>query len=155
MVLLDNTVLSNFALVGRFDLVHLALGDQAAAPTHVLQEYNNGVMKGILPNADWGWLKVIQLTSKETRLFNQHLSRVNSGEAACLAVAAVRNGLVFTDDRDARKLAAQLKVPVSGTIGILIRLHTLGIISLSEANQLLSQMIAKGYRSPIEKLEDL
>ncbi len=155
MILLDNTVLSNFALLGRLDLLPLAVGDQAAIPAQVLQEYNNGVAKGILPQATWEWLEVVEMNSGEHRLFNQHLSRVNAGEAACLAIAAVRNGLVITDDRDARKLAAQLKIPVSGTIGILVRLHTLGVITLSEANELLSQMIERGYRSPITKLEDL
>lgn len=151
MVLLDNTVLSNFALVNHLDLLSIALGNQAATTTQVIQEYNRGVARGVLPNASWEWLEILELTSQEKLLFKQHLLRVNEGEAACLAVAVVRNGLVFTDDRDARKLAAQLKISVSGTIGILSRLNNLGIISRPEANRLLSQMIEKGYRSPIKK----
>ena len=76
-------------------------------------------------------------------------------EAACLAVAAHRNGRVLTDDRDARKLAAQMKIPVSGTLGVLLRLVQIDALTLPEANNMLKQMIAQGYRSPVEKLDDL
>jgi hypothetical protein len=70
-------------------------------------------------------------------------------------VAAQRNGRILTDDRDARKLAAQLKIPVSGTLGILLRLVQIDALMLFEANEMLGQMVSKGYRSPVQKLEEL
>ena len=62
---------------------------------------------------------------------------------------------VLTDDRAARKLAAQLKIPISGMLGVLLRLVQIDVLTMPEANELLGQMIAAGYRSPVEKVEDL
>jgi len=155
LLLLDNTVLSNFALGQQLDLLPKALGESVSTTSQVIEEFENGVAKGILPAAKWDWLSIVQLEGREKTLFQEYSQRVNGGEAACLAVALVRNGRFLTDDRDARKLAAQLKVPISGTLGILLRLVQIEELSLPDANQILAQMIAKGYRSPVEKLEFL
>jgi len=155
MLLLDNTVLSNFVLVDRINLLTEALGSQAATTPQVITEFYNGVTKGRLPKTNMQWLKVINLKTEEEILFRELLTRVNVGEAACLAVASKRDGAFLTDDRDARKLAAQLKVPVSGTLGIMLRLVQINAITLLEANELLEKMILKGYRSPVWKLDDL
>ena len=155
MLLLDNTVLSNFALVGRIELLTNALGGQVVTTPQVIDEFNDGVARGRVPETKLDWLEVLNLEAKEKTIFQGLLMRVNAGEAACLAVASLRNGRVLTDDRDARKLAAQLKIPISGTLGILLRLVQDNMLTLAEANEILEQMIAEGYRSPIEKLEDL
>lgn len=155
ITLLDNTVLSNFALVNRIDLLPIALGSQIATTPRVIDEYTSGVAKGILPDIKWDWLNIVNLDTEEETLFQEHLKRLNAGEAACLAVATQRKGRFLTDDRDARKLAAQLKIPISGILGILLRSVQLGVLKLSEANTILDQMVFKGYRSPVEKLDDL
>ncbi len=155
MLLLDNTVLSNFALVNCVNLLTEALGNQIATTFQVIEEFENGVVKGILPKTDWNWIEVTNLDTQERTLFQELLRRVNAGEAACLAVAVQRNGRFLTDDRDARKLAAQLKIPVSGTLGVLLRLVQINILSMPEANSLLQQMIANGYRSSVQDLSDL
>lgn len=155
MQLLDNTVLSNFALVEQLALIPIALEGQVATTSQVMAEYNNGVTKGILPPNQLEWLQIINLNTEETELFAMYCDRVNAGEASCLAVASLRNGRLLTDDRDARKLAAQLQIPVSGTLGILLRLVHLKQIAIGTANTLLGQMIQKGYRSPISTLNHL
>lgn len=155
MILMDNTVLSNFALVDSIELLAKALGSQAATTPQVMSEFNDGVVKGRLPETEMDWLLIIQLEAREELIFQGLSARVNSGEAACLAAASQRNGRILTDDRDARKLAAQLKVPVSGTLGILLRLIQTDVLTLAEANEILGQMIAKGYRSPVGKLEEI
>jgi predicted nucleic acid-binding protein len=155
ILLLDNTVLSNFALVDRIELLTNALGSQVATTPQVIAEFNEGVTRGRLPETKLDWLEVINLETEEETLFQELLIRVNAGEAACLAVASRRNGRILTDDRDARKLAAQLQVPVSGTLGILLRLVQIGALKLSEANEILGRMISRGYRSPVQKLEEL
>lgn len=155
ILLLDNTVLSNFVLVNRIELLTEALGNEVATTPQVIGEFNDGVARGRLPETRLDWLEVVNLGAEEESLFRELLVRVNAGEASCLAVAVQRNGRVLTDDRDARKLAAQLKIPISGTLGILLRLVQINVLALSEANEILGQMIAGGYRSPVEKLEDL
>jgi hypothetical protein len=155
MLLLDNTVLSNFALVDRIDLLADALGSQVATTLQVIDEFNDGIARGRLPDTKLDWLEIVVLEAEEEMLFQELLNRVNAGEAACLAVASQRNGRILTDDRDARKLEAQLKIPVSGTLGILLRLVQTNVLTLSEANEILGWMVSRGYRSPIQKLEDL
>lgn len=155
ILLLDNTVLSNFALVGRTDLLPIALFVNISTTPQVMDEFRAGVERGKLPPTNLDWIKTVRLSGREQVLFEQHLIRVNSGEAACLAVAECRNGRILTDDRDARKLAAQLKIPVSGTLGILLRLVQTQAVSLDEANACLHQMIDKGYRSPVGRLDEL
>lgn len=155
MLLLDNTVLSNFALVGRIELLTNALGSQIATTPQVMDEFNDGVARGRVPETKLDWLEVINIEAKEETVFQELLMRVNAGEAACLALASQRNGRILTDDRDARKLAAQLKIPVSGTLGVLLRLVEIDTLTLFEANEILGQMVSKGYRSPVQKLEEL
>ncbi len=155
MLLLDNTVLSNFALVSRIDLLVEAMKGQISTTAQVIDEFNDGVARGRLPQTKLDWLEVVRLGVDEETIFQELTVRVNAGEAACLAAAIHRGGRILTDDRDARKLAAQFKIPVSGTLGTLLRLVQIQVLSLSEANELLGQMIAHGYRSPVEKLEDL
>jgi predicted nucleic acid-binding protein len=155
MLLLDNTVLSNFALIARIDLLIKAIEGQISTTPQVIGEFNDGVTKGRLPQSKLDWLEVAYLGVEEEALFQELQNHVNAGEASCLAVAARRDGRILTDDRDARKLAAQFKIPVSGTLGVLLRLVQIHELSSTEANELLGQMIAHGYRSPVERLEDL
>jgi len=48
-LLLDNTVLSNFALVNRIELLATALGADIATTPQVLAEFRTGVALGRLP----------------------------------------------------------------------------------------------------------
>ncbi|GIK71445.1 MAG: DUF3368 domain-containing protein [Chloroflexota bacterium] len=155
-LILDNTVLSNFASVGRLDLLQHALGTELACPLQVAAEFEAGVRKGKLPITQLDMITVIEsLEQAEHTLFQEYCHRVNAGEAACLAIAAHRHWSLLSDDRDARKLAAQLSIPVSGTLGILLRLVNIGILTLEHADSLLGEMIAKGFRSPVDRLDDL
>ena len=91
ILLLDNTVLSNFALVKRIELLTKALGSQVATTPQVLGEFDNGVTKGRLPEARLDWLETVDIAAEEESLFRELSARVNVGEASCLAVASQRN----------------------------------------------------------------
>ena len=154
LALLDNTVLSNFAIVHRVELIRAAIEDAATVPL-VLDEYRAGVRLGRVPPIDWSWLSVLTLTEKEQVLLATLKLRLNDGEAACLAVAAIRHARIVTDDHDAREIAAKMRVAVSGTIGLLIRLVDMGTVTMPQADKLLGEMISAGYRSPITKLAQI
>ena len=98
---------------------------------------------------------MLTLSNEEAVIYNNLLARLNRGEAACLAIAALRNGQILTDDRDARKIAATMQIPISGTIGILLRLWRTNNLTESEADALLARMISLGYRAPITHLRQL
>jgi predicted nucleic acid-binding protein len=155
IALLDNTVLSNFSIVERADLVRLALGDEAATTQTVWDELQSGVRIGRLSAQDWSWLQVFSLAEDEREFYQLLTRRLNAGEASCLAIAARRGCRVLTDDRDARELAAAWQIPISGTLGLLLRLIDIGTLSLTEGDELLARMTAAGYHSPIDTLQEM
>lgn len=155
IALLDNTVLSNFTLIKRADLVQLALGEDVATTQAVWDEFQAGIDNGRLPLQDWSWLPILALTAEEKPLYHLLTRRLNAGEASCLAIAAHRGCRVFTDDQDARELAGIRHIPVSGTLGLLLLLVDLKIISPADGDNLLIGMISSGYRSPIASLQEL
>jgi predicted nucleic acid-binding protein len=155
IALLDNTVLSNFTAVGRSDLVQQVLGQEATTSELVWNELQAGIRCGKLPFQDWEWLPILPLLDTEVDLFTLLCDRLNKGEASCLAIAAKRHGRVFTDDRDARVIAIEWHIPVSGTLGLLLRLVDIQVLSLDEGDELLKQMLVAGYYSPVETLRKL
>jgi predicted nucleic acid-binding protein len=153
--LLDNTVMSNFAAIERPDLLRTAFGSRLATSQQAFDELQAGVRLDRLPSLDWSWLPVWTLEEEEGPYYHRLLSRLNAGEAACLAMALIRKCRILTDDRDAREFARHLKIPLSGTLGVLVRLIDLGVLNLDDADALLSQMMTAGYRSPVASLQDL
>jgi len=153
--LLDNTVMSNFAVMRRPNLLRTAFGETLATPQQAFDELQAGVEVGKLPVLDWTWLPVWTLEPAEMARYRQLFRSLNAGEAACLTMAVERGCRVLTDDRDARKLARHLQVPLSGTLGVLARLVDTGHVDIGEADRLLRGMINAGYRSPMTSLRDL
>jgi predicted nucleic acid-binding protein len=154
-VLLDNTVLSNFSIVGRPELVRVAFVERVGTTEQAFQEMQDGVVIGKIPVCDWGWLARVTLTPTEEMQFETFHEYLGEGEASCLAVVRERGYRLATDDKDARRLARQLGISLTGTIGILAILVKQGEISLAEGDHLLQAMVTAGYRSPLTTLEDL
>jgi len=154
-ILLDNTVLSNLALVGQMDLVFHLWPEQACTTPAVLREYEVAAQAGWLPPHAWSDLTVVELTPQETDVTATFSSRLGRGERSCLAAAHSREGLLASDDADTRNAARRLGIPVSGTLGILALAVRRELLTLTQANALLADMIAAGYRSPLRKLDGL
>jgi predicted nucleic acid-binding protein len=72
-----------------------------------------------------------------------------------LAVTVHRQGLLVSDDLDARRTVREHDVPAKGTLGVLIRCVQLGRLERDRAKALLAEMIALGYRSPVDSLTPL
>lgn len=153
--LLDNTVMSNFAIVRRPDLLRVAFGETLATPQQAFDELQAGIEARKLPPLDWTWLPVWELEPTELTRYRQLSISLNAGEAACMTMAVERGCRVLTDDRDARKLAHHLQIPLSGTLGVLARLVDSDELVIGEADQLLRTMTAAGYRSPVASLLDV
>lgn len=60
-VLLDNTVLTNFALVNRADLVLELWGEACATTPAVLNEYQVGIESGLLAEGIWDTLQRVEV----------------------------------------------------------------------------------------------
>ena len=152
LLVLDNTVLSNFALIERSALLALLSPGQLVTVEDAWLEWQTGVELGHIPPCDLSWLSVLELTKVERVQRDELMPPLDIGEAACLALAHARGCALLTDDRLARREARRLGVPLSGTIGALVSLMDDGHLTLQAANQILQQMIAVGYRSPFQSL---
>jgi len=89
VVLLDTTVLSNFAHIERLDLLRLALPN-AMTTSHVVAEFRRGLASGHLPTCDCGWLEVVELAPSEENSLAHVRLVLDDGEASCIAVALER-----------------------------------------------------------------
>jgi predicted nucleic acid-binding protein len=164
-VITNTTVISNFASVGRLNLLRQLFGEVYLS-TEVYAEIQDGLAEGhafyagiethVHPLTPQGWLRLIALTGEaELRVFGQLMDSLHRGEAASLAIAVQRGWAFFSDDARARQIGRNLHVPVSGTLGVLLRAVKAQLLSLAEANALLDQMIRAGYRSPYTNLAEL
>lgn len=154
LILTDTTVLNNFSQVHRPDLLRKAFSG-LAAPVIVRQELTAGERMGRVPVCDWSWLKLVALTEAEQARAADLEHHLQAGEATCLAVAESRGGLVLTDDSSARRIAVELRLEVSGTLGALVKLVRREILTLELGDRLLAEMITRGYRSPLRSLREL
>lgn len=155
LIILDNTVLTNFALVKRPDLVLDLWPSGAATTPEVMAEYQAGVTSRGLPADIWDPLLQLALNHAENEFAERLSPKLGSGERTCLAVAVLRKGLLACDDAEARHEAQRLGVAVTGSIGILVLNVRQGRLALADANSLLDEMIRLGYRSPVDTLDSL
>jgi len=146
-VIANTSTLSNFAAVGRLELLQ-ALFETLYISEQVFDEIQNGLFQGydfyknldqhIFPFSDTGWLHLTTLdTSDELITFNRLLSKLHSGEASCLSIAHHRQWLFLTDDKVARQVGQTMNVPISGTLGVLLSLVKQNHLPLTEADTIL------------------
>jgi len=154
-LVLDNTVMSNFALVGRTEWLRKVWPGMLVTSEEAWAELQAGVRLGRIPDIDWSWLTVLPLTEVEREARDELMPPLDEGEAACLALARSRGYAFLTDDRVARREARRLGVPLSGTIGVLKSLVDEECVTLEEADEALQQMMALGYHSPVRSLSEL
>lgn len=161
-IILNTTVLSNFASVGELDLIKRLFG--VAYTTHeVHEEILRGISRGYqyLEDVDHemsfdetGWLRVVAIRSHtEHQSMNNLLKCLGMGESSCIAIAKSRTMIFMSDDRIARRIANEMGVSISGTIGVLVRCVDKDIIPFSEGDDILAEMMRKGYMSPVDSLE--
>lgn len=164
-VICNTTVISNFAAVDALDILR-AVVRELHISTDVYAEIQDGLAEGcdfyggldeqIYPIAPDGWLHLISFESEEElRRYGQLPAALHRGEASSLAIATQRKWAFLSDDDRARKIARELKVPVSGTLGILVQAVDAQWLSLAEADELLAKMLAAGYRSPYRSITEL
>jgi predicted nucleic acid-binding protein len=164
-VISNTTVLSNFAAIDALHRLH-ELFEAVFLPTEVYQEIQRGLEEGytfysgveevLHPRVENGWLRLTSLKDEgEVLAFSGMPGQLHAGEASCLAIARQRNWLLLTDDKAARRHAADLKVDVSGTLGCLLLGIERNLWTLEQANGWLARIIAFGFHSPVTDLASL
>jgi len=153
-VIVDTTTLSNFLLINRLEILAGVVG-RICTTEQVIEELKLCSASNVLPPADLSQIEIVRLTNDEKLVLSKLNEMFGKGEASCLAVCMSRAFKILTDDLDARKFAQRTGIPVSGTIGALVSAVGKEIISKKEADDLLSEMIDKGFYSPINNIEEL
>jgi predicted nucleic acid-binding protein len=152
----DNTVLSNFAVIHGETLLNHIFSGELYTTEEVLHELQIGEQRKSIPERDWSWIQRVRLEREQEQVtFMRLKQRFGIGESACLSVAIHHSFQILTDDLDVRKYAQRCGLPVSGTIGVLVLGVKRSILSLEEGNRLLTQMIQQGYYSPFSSLDSL
>ena len=153
---LNTTVLSNFAHVDRVELLlglpRLVTVDaveeelEAGTETHSYIEHAMTVLDEEIP--------VITPSGSAEKLEEQYLNTLDPGEAQALAVAEATDGMVVTDDGDARATAEQRGVKLTGSIGLLVRFVEDDSLSAETADEYLKRWINQaGFHSPARDFE--
>ncbi|ELZ95015.1 hypothetical protein C440_08062 [Haloferax mucosum ATCC BAA-1512] len=148
---LNTTVLSNFAQVNHvellLDLPRLVTVDavqeelEEGTESHLYLEHALAVLEEGIP--------VVTPSSSAERLEEKLLETLDPGEAQAIAVAEAADGIVITDDGDARATSKQRGVGLTGSIGLLVRFVEDGEISAETADEYLKRWIDEaGFRSP-------
>lgn len=150
-ILFDATVLSNFARAGGLVLLQTAYPDLKAT-AEVIDELRTGEDLGYFAPGTWDWLTPEPMTVEESAFMAALPKHLGSGEASCVAAAAVRHWQFFSDDLAARLAASQRGIRISGSVGVLIALVKQARLTVHEADDLLQAMRAQGYRSPVHTL---
>jgi predicted nucleic acid-binding protein len=155
LILLDNTVLSNFAEARLVSVVLSLWQEQAGSTPEALSEYRAGTHAAGLPPSAWEALQIVETAPSEKEFGASLSARLGKGERTCLAVAYIRNGLLATDDMLARRIAARYQIHTIGTLGILVQCIYAKMLTQRQADKALAIMIKAGYRSPIRKFKGL
>jgi predicted nucleic acid-binding protein len=80
LVVLDNTILTNFALVNRAHLIYQLWSGSVCTTPQVLQEFHSAVEHGLLPGDCWKDLPVVELNKTEIRMADKIGGKLNKGE---------------------------------------------------------------------------
>ena len=154
--LIDNTALTNFALVGELELLATYLKDILIITQEVKNEFQDGIIKGKIPKENQiEWLSEVFFDNDDELLLYERLSNfLGKGESSCLSIAANRGWKIVTDDIDARKIAQREETAVTGTIGILVYLIINSKIELKTGNDILRRMVEAGFYSPVDSLDE-
>lgn len=165
-IVFDTTVLSNFARSRSVSWLVSATAIPITVPA-VERELRRGRDEGydyLQPALDW--LKHGELapndSATEIRILEPTLSdgepdaiaKLDRGEAHALR-EAWPNWVLATDDLDARRLAKEHEVGVTGSVGILADGVARDELKVEAADDWLETWERAGYRSPVESIAEL
>jgi predicted nucleic acid-binding protein len=183
-LILDATVLSNFALT---DSIHLLTEDEGIEPitaTAVAREIAQGIHDGydflgraatalelgsdpdIVEEDDYStpidqWendvpIVFVEPIISELEIESEAAADLDSGEKHALAAAIRHDATIATDDLAAREVADALGIPLTGSVGLLIRLVQRGTIDEDEADEIHQRWVDEGnFRSPVDSVSEV
>ena len=159
-IIFDTTVISNYLLSDAGSVISNYYKTRGIITREVYDELAAGrrttpVLQNIDHCIGLRKFELISLSKKEHEFYISLLDSLGKGEASCIAFAKYSGGVVATDDKAVRRICDSFKIPVTGTIGILVMLCREGHTSIDSADALLSKMIHNGFYSPVRRISEL
>lgn len=148
---IDNTVLSNFAVVGEMELLHNILGENAFVTESVKSEFmcKDSFKSLKIP------FQILSTSPLDIKNFKDVLRLLepvrkyrglHDGEISCIVQTINENAkVVLTDDNLARRYCEKEKLEVHGTVFVLARGVKLNLLSVEKAEEILAVMKKRGY----------
>ena len=136
LVLLDATILTNFARVGLSYALSDLWGAEVGTTVNVLDEYETGIRTAGLPPLAWKELTPLILTPEEQVLASNMFPRLGIGERTCLAVAIRRGAILATDDKSAATRCQKMGHSSRWNIGDLANVCQAGLILSIQSSDL-------------------
>ena len=99
---------------------------------HLLQKLYSKIITTIEIATEFGeplpeWVEILSVKSKDTQRLLE--MQIDKGESSAIALALeISDSLLILDDIKARKIASQLGLSITGTLGIIIKAKLEGII---------------------------
>lgn len=129
-VISDTSVLHYLAAVRQFDCLPKIFGN-VIIPTAVWRETSQRTDLAVFQHTARAiaekWLRVE--SAKDTKAVESLQGFLGAGESEAIILAReLKHSLLLMDDLDGRHTAQKMKLPVTGTLGVLLRARKLGII---------------------------
>lgn len=157
-VFLDATVISNFASTNSIAFLSHVLESPTVVPA-VREEIEQGVDLGheYLTGAVEAFGEALPIIDTPPKVEGVHLrDQLDPGETDALRGAVEHDGTLATDDLAARRLAAELDVPVTGSIGLLVLGVKRDYIDSETADEWIDTWRdERGYYAPVESVSEL
>jgi hypothetical protein len=156
----DTVTLSNFLLSDSTFILETRYSKRGLITCETYNELSAGMveypkLRYIDKLVDDEIFKQAYLSRPERAQFRELIVHLGKGEASCIAYAKKRDVIVVTNDRSARRQCSQMKVPVTGTIGILKASLLDGHLELDQADKILIKMTDAGFYSPLSSIADI
>lgn len=153
IVVSDTTPLITLMKAGKLDILHSLFGE-VMIPESVYSEVTSN--EAFKDEADTirnsGYIKVVKVRDESQVSFLQRATGLDIGESEAIIYAdETKADLLLIDEAAGRKVAQSMKLPITGSIGILIRAFQSKIITTDEADNALDR-IRKANRHISEKL---
>lgn len=142
IVISDTTPIIALIKINRLDLLE-KLFDEVLIPEAVFDELTTNSLfeneTAIVKSSTF--LKKTSVQNKKSLQILQAASGLDDGESQAIILAdELKSDVLIIDEKKGRKVAQQLGITITGTIGILIQAHDEGMISSDEIKQYLEQL---------------
>ena len=133
IVISDTSVLIILSKIGKIEILKDVYSTILTTP-EIANEFGEKIPE---------WITITEVIDKKYQAFLE--TQVDLGEASAIALAKeLKNPLILLDDLKARKLANQLKLKITGTLGIIHKAKQLGIIP--DVKPIIEMLLATDFR---------